>query len=427
MIGSKKLAGKLNVLAVAVLAGTLILGACSKDQPAKVDNNKQVTITFWHTYNQQEQPTIQELVNEFEKKNPKIKIDIKAVPFADAQNKFTTAVEGGNAPDVMRADVGWTPSFAALGLVAAIDDLIKAEDKADYMPGPMAYNQFQGKTYGVPQTTDVLGLLYNKRMLKEAGVEPPKTMDELLAAAQKLTNKDKGQYGIYLRGSEAYYLQPFILSFGGNLIDADRSIKINSSESVAGLQFVLDLKNKYAVTPREIDFAGDYQNAIEGFKAGKYAMIINGPWATADILSGAEFKDANNFGVFPIPSGPDGKSGSPLGGHNYVISANSKNREIAYQFIEFINSKDAQAKLNAKNNLMPTHKSAYELQSVKGNRISSEFKAVLERGTNRPVIPEMGQIYTVFDTNYQAAFAGEKTARQALDDVAADWLRILNK
>lgn len=426
MFGSKKLMGKIAIFLVAALSGALMLGGCSKSEPAKTDNG-QVTITFWHTYNPQEQPTIQELVNEFQAKNPNIKVDMQAVPFGDAQNKFITAAQAGNAPDVMRADVGWTPRFAALGLVAAIDDLIKAEDKADYMSGPMAYNQFKGKTYGVPQTTDALGLLYNKRIFKEAGVEPPKTMDELLAAAEKLTNKEKGQYGLYLRGSEAYFLQPFIWSFGGNLIDADMNIKINSPESVKGLQFVMDLKDKYGVTPKETDFANDYQNALEGFKAGKYAMIINGPWATADILSGPEFKDPNNFGILPIPTGPSGLTGSPLGGHNYVIAASSKHREAAYKFIEFINSKDAQAKLNAKNNIMPTHKSAYDIDSVKANRISTDFKAVLEKGTNRPVIPEMGQIYTDFDANFQAAFAGKKTAQQALDDVAAAWQKILKK
>lgn len=429
MVRGKSFLGMIGLGIVTMLVLGLMLTGCSKSEKAdtKAGSDKAVTITFWHTFNPQEQPTIQEIVKEFQEKNPNIKIDMQAVPFADAQNKFITAAQGGNAPDVIRADVGWTPQFAALGLLASIDDLLKPEDKADYMEGAMAYNIFKGKTYGIPQTSDALGLLYNKKLFKEAGIEPPKTMDELLTAAQKLTNKEKGQYGIRIPNGDGYFVQPFIWAFGGGLIDNDRNILINNSRSVSGLQFALDLKDKYGVAPKDIDFANEYQNILEGFKTGRYAMIINGPWATADILSGSEFKDTENFGILPIPTGPDGKTGSPIGGHNYLISANSKNREAAYKFIEFLNSKESQAKLTARNNTIPTHKSAYDLPDVKNNRYVSDFRFVLEKATSRPVIPEIGQIYTDFQPNYQAASSGKKTAQQALNDIAAAWNKLLKK
>jgi arabinogalactan oligomer/maltooligosaccharide transport system substrate-binding protein len=406
------------ILAMAVTGCSKSTTAPGKDQP--------VTITFWHTYNAQETPTMEAIVKDFEKQNPNIKVQMQAVPFAEAQNKFITAGLAGNAPDVFRSECAWSAQFAAMGLLAPLDDLISAQDKKDYFPAAAAYYQYRGKTYGVPQSMDALALMYNKRLLKEAGVKPPKTMEEFVAVAQKLTNSEKGRYGFCMRG-DSYWLQPFIWAFGGGLIDQNRNILINSPESVKALQFVVDLKNKYKVTPMDTDFPNDYQNALVGFKTGKYAMILNGPWATADILSGAEFKDPSNLGIEPIPRGPGGKTGSPVGGHGYVISANSKVREAAYKFIEFINSKESQAKFALKNNILPTRRSAYELPEVKNNKLITEFKAVMELATPRPILPEGGQIYNDFTPNFQAAYAGKKTPQQAMDDIAAAWSKLLKK
>lgn len=422
---SKKMVKGISLSVMTAMVLVLMLTGCSKSEQTQA--TKPVTITFWHTHNAQETPTLEAIVKDFQDKNPNIKVEMQAVPFDGGQNKFKTAAQAGNAPDVLRSECAWAPEFAALGLLAPIDDLIKVEDKADFLPAAAASYQFKGKTYGLPQVTDTLALLYNKRLFKEAGVEPPKTMNEFLAIAQKLTNKDKGQYGFAMRG-DSYWIQPFVWAFGGGLIDSnDLSVKINTPESVKGLQFVIDLKDKYGVIPNEMDFANDYQNVMVGFKSGKYAMILNGPWATADLLADGEFKDANNLGIATIPAGPEGKFGSPMGGHGFVISANTKNREAAYKLIEFITAKENQAKFASKNNLLPTRKSAYDLDELKNNRIIADFKAVIEKATARPVIPEGGQIYTEFTPNYQAALAGKKTAQQAWDDVAAAWNKLLKR
>ena len=415
----------LTLFLIAAFLVTGVVGCGKTEEKKATEKQGPVTITFWHTFNQQETETINEIVKEFEAKNPDIKVEVQAVPFDGAQNKFKVAAQAGNAPDVFRAEIAWTPEFAALGYLAPIDDLLTPAEKADYLEAPFNYNVYNGKVWGVPQVTDALALLYNKRLLKEAGVEPPKTMDELVQVAKKLTDPKKDRYGFFYRG-DSYWFLPFVWAFGGGLIDSnDLSIHIADPGSVQALKFLIDLRDKYGVVPKNIDFANDYDNMMVGFKTGKYAMILNGPWATSDILSGPEFKDPNNLGIAPIPVGPEGKTGSPVGGHNYVISANTKNREAAWKFIQFINSKEAQAKFAAKNNLLPTRKSAYAMEEVKNNRIVSDFKAVLEKATNRPVIPQGGQIFTDLTPNYQAALKGQKTPEKALNDVKAAWEKLL--
>ncbi len=410
-------------LTILIICLTLLLAACGKKEE-KVAG--QVTLTFWHTMNQEETVTLDGLVGKFMEQNPQIEIQAQVVPFSDAQNKFKTVAQAGDAPDVFRAEIAWTPEFAELGFLAPLDSLVSPEDLGDYLPGALRYNQYKDRLWGIPQVTDCLALLYNKRMLAGAGVDPPATMDDLVRVAGMMTNPGKGRYGFFWRG-DSYWLTPFIWAYGGGLIDEDdQQIRINDQGSVAGLNFYIALRDEYGVVPPEVDFANDYDNMLVGFKTGKYAMIINGPWATADILAGEQFSDPANLGVTRIPRGPAGY-GSPVGGHNYVIASSCEDVPAAYEFIRFLNQAEHQALFATENNLLPTRKSAYALPVVADNPIIQGFRHQLEVANNRPVIPEGGLLFVDFTPNLQAALNGSKTPQQALDATAKAWEELLRR
>ncbi len=401
----------------------LLLTACGgKEERAEGP----AVLRFWHTMNQEETVTLDGLVEKFMVENPGITIRAQVVPFSDAQNKFKTVAQAGDAPDVFRAEIAWTPEFAELGFLTPLDEYVSPEDLHDYLPGAFRYNQYKGRLWGIPQVTDCLALLYNKRLLREAGAEPPATMDDLVLTAKKLTDPGRGRYGFFWRG-DSYWLTPFIWAFGGGLIDEkDGRVRINDPGSVNGLKFYIALRDEYGVVPPEVDFANDYENMLVGFKTGKYAMILNGPWATADILAGAEFADPANLGVTRIPRGPAGY-GSPVGGHNYVISSSCRDVPAAYEFIHFLNRAEHQAEFARRNNLLPTRRSAYDLPGVADNAIIQGFRHQLEVANNRPVIPEGGLLFVDFTPNLQAALNGKMTPQEALDATAKAWERLLER
>ncbi len=401
----------------------LLLASCGKKEEK---TEGPATLTFWHTMNQEETITLEGIVDRFMDEHPGVEIQAQVVPFSDAQNKFKTVAQAGDAPDVFRAEIAWTPEFAELGFLMPLDEYVSQEDIQDYLPGALRYNQYKGRLWGIPQVTDCLALLYNRRMLREAGVDPPATMDDLITVAKMLTDPGRGQYGFFWRG-DSYWLTPFIWAFGGGLIDEDdHEIHINDPGSVRALEFYIALRDEHRVVPPEVDFANDYENMLVGFKTGKYAMILNGPWATADILSGQEFADPANLGVTRIPRGPAGY-GSPVGGHNYVISSSCEDVVAAYQFIHFLNQAEHQAELARKNNLLPTRKSAYDQPDVADNAIIQGFRDQLDVANNRPVIPEGGLIFVDFTPNLQAALNGSKTPQEALDATAKAWKDLLQR
>ena len=398
--------------------------AASVDAAAACDGVE--SLTFTHTMNDQESPVIAEIAESFEGTT----VDVTQIPFDGAQQAYDQQAAGGEAPDVFRAEIAWIADYADKGYLVDLTDKVPAEEWDDYLDGPLAYGQWQGSTYAIPQVTDALALLYNKRIFEEAGVEAPTTMDEFVAAGETIQADTEVENAFYMRG-DAYWLQPFLWAFGGGLFEADADgqvgeLLVNNEGSVAGLEFLLnDVLG--TIAPADVDFPNDYNNAMTAFKEGDVAMIFNGPWSTADVLSGAEFEDPENLGIAVIPAGPDGDLGSPIGGHSYVAYAgmDEAKQGCAVEFMRFLSSPENQARLATELNLLPTRQSTYELPEVQDNRLIAEFGTVIENATARPVVPEGGQIYTEFGPNFQAAWTGDKDPQQALDDIAAAWTTLL--
>ena len=115
----------------------------------------------------------------------------------------------------MRAEVAWVPEFAAAGHLYALDGTALLEDN-NFLETPLSSNVYDGKTYGVPQVTDTLGLMYNKALFEKAGItEAPTTWDEVAEAAELLKQKAKVD-GLYINNG-GYFLLPFIYGEGGDL------------------------------------------------------------------------------------------------------------------------------------------------------------------------------------------------------------------
>jgi arabinogalactan oligomer/maltooligosaccharide transport system substrate-binding protein len=409
------------VLAAVGLAGA-ITAACgsgdANDQSAAAaqdPNSVTGTVTWWDTSDAtNEAPAFRELVQRFEAKYPKIKVDYANVPFDGADDKFKTAAQAGDgAPDVMRADVGWTPTFAKLGYLQPLDGTPALADDEDYLSAAYESNKLDGKTYGVPEVTDTLALLYNKEHFEKSGItEPPKTWADVQTTARKLEQAN-GTTGIFLH-ADSYYLLPFVYGEGGDYVDMEgKRITLNSDKVAAGVRTAQELTaNGVGATDTS---ANGYTNMQNGFKNGDVSMVLNGPWSVSDYLSGKAFADAQNLGVAPMPAGPSG-GGGPVGGHNLVVYAGSPDLAASYLFVEFMNSAESQQYIAEQNNTMPTRKSVYEQPSIAENQVISSFRAPLETGVPRPGAPGAGDLYDLLTPYYQKILGGQASIEDVLTE-----------
>ena len=198
---------RFKLLGICLLGLITTATACNSSN--NTNNSGKTTITFWHTHNDDESNTLKEIVADYEEKNPKIKVVVQQVPFSDAQNKYKTVAQAQNAPDIFRAEIAWTAEFASLGYLMAIDMFMTESYRKDFLTAPLKYNYYDGHYWGVPQVTDCLAMLYNKRIFKDSGLKVPETSDELVSIGKQLTNAEKDKYAFFYRG-DSYWFLPFL-------------------------------------------------------------------------------------------------------------------------------------------------------------------------------------------------------------------------
>ncbi|WP_434451602.1 extracellular solute-binding protein [Lentzea sp. E54] len=402
-----------TTLVTAMATGVaLVLTACGSGGSSGNSGSDSGEVTFWDTSGPNESPVFKKIAEDCATKGGyQVKVETQA--FDGALNNYKTAAQGGQGPDVFRAEVAWVPQLAKLSYIADLSDTDLAKDTSDFLEAPLGSTKYEGKTYAVPQVTDSLALLYNRKKLADAGVEPPKTWDELKAAAAKL-----GGEKTFFLNNDAYYALPFIYGEGGDLVDASaKKIVVNSEQNVKALETAKGLLDAKAATTA-LDATNSYSNMQAAFSSGEAAMVVNGPWAVADYLKGAAFSDPANLGIAPVPGPAAGKGSAPVGGHDYVIRQGTKAKQSSIKFIECMASADSQAAIAKDLGLLPTRKSAYQNADVKANAVVAAFEPVTKVAHERPWIPEGGELFDPLKIGYADFLAGKKDAKTALDDVA---------
>lgn len=415
-----------GITATALVAAlALAATACGSDDESggKSSGELSGTVTWWDTSSVgSEDKVFEKLAEGFEKQHPKVDVKYVNVPFGEAQNKFKNAAQAGDgAPDVIRSEVAWTPDFASLGYLAPLDGTPALKNQDDFLKQAVASTRYEDKTYAVPQVIDSMGIFYNKKLFKEAGVDAPANLDDLKTVAKKIKDKT-GKTGLYLRGDDPYYFLSFLYGEGGDMVDAgSKTVTVDDPEGVKAFKAVKALVDDGTA---KTDASDGWENMMQSFKNGDVAMMINGPWAVADTLTGKEFTDKDNLGVAPVPAG-SAAQGAPQGGHNLAVYAGSKNIDASYAFVEYMTSVDSQATAAGELNLLPTRTSAYAKQEAVDSEIVGFFKPVVETAVERPWIPEGGSLFEPLRVEYTKVLTGQTTPEKAAKATGDSYRKLL--
>ncbi|MET9497891.1 extracellular solute-binding protein [Streptomyces sp. NPDC006552] len=416
-----------GIAATAVVASlALAATACggSDDDGGKASGP--TTITWWDTSNAtNESPTYQALVKDFEKANKDVKVKYVNVPFDQAQNKFDTAAGASGAPDVLRAEVGWTPAFAKKSYLLPLDGTEALAEQGKFQPNLIKQAQFEGKTYGVPLVTDTLALVYNKALFKKAGItKAPTTWDELKSAAAKV--KDKTGVDGYWGSEKGYYLEPFLLGEGTDTVDATaKKITLGSAAGQKATKTWLSTFDGKGLHKADVT-ADSYAHRQDAFVNGKVAMTVEGPWEVTNFYKGSAFKDKANLGIATVPAGSSGKAGAPTGGHNLSVYAGSDkaHQEAALKFVKWMTSAATQSKIAQKNATLPTREDAYTAQVTADPGLAG-FQKVLPAAHPRPELPEYSSLWGPLDTELPKAAGGKESIDKVIDTVETQYTKLL--
>ena len=194
--------------------------------------------------------TLKSIVAKFEAANPGTKVEIISLPWGEAFQKFATMVSAGELPDVMEMPDTWLSLYANNGLLESLEPyLAKWEHTAGLTDRALELGRdVKNTAYMLPYGFYLRAMFYNKKLFQEAGVaEPPKTMDEFVAASEKVS-KLPGKYGYCLRGGpgglNGWMMFGASMAGSNKFFNEDGTSTMNSEGWVKGLTWVVDLYKK---------------------------------------------------------------------------------------------------------------------------------------------------------------------------------------
>jgi multiple sugar transport system substrate-binding protein len=415
---SSKLGSAVAIAAALAIAAT---GCSAETGGGDGTADNPVTITFWGAYGNGGNSTQQDALNKtlipaFEQANPGIKVKYVDIPYDDLLQKLTTSAAGDALPDLVRADLGWVPQFADLGVLVplsdAMDDFQKLAD-ATY-PGSLSTNLYKGKYYGLPLDTNTRVLVTSQEALDAAGMTaPPATFDELKAMAAAL--KGKGISIFADSKLQAWNISPWIWSGGGAITD-DKLTKatgyLDSPKSVAAVQMLVDFYQE-GLIPNLITGNEGATGTSDGLPGGQYATILDGPWMQG-VWSG-QYPDFKPI-YAPMPAGPGG-SVSVVGGEDIVLTASSQHQAAALKFIRFTQSEQFQIEMvkTGQMTVIP----AFADQQTGIFSFFSTFSDQLKTAKSRLAIPQSSKVDVILETELTPAFEGTISVKDALSKAAA--------
>lgn len=391
---------------------------------------EKVEITYWQYFYETKKETIDVLIDLFEKENPDIVVNQITFPYEDYNVKVAASVPAGVGPNVVNLYYGWLPLYINAGYLQALpEDAFNPEMiEKDFFPLVSAA-KVDGKYYALPTAVRSLALIWNKDLFKKAGLDPeipPKTLDELVEYAQKLTTYDKAgnlvEEGLTaeLRGQLHHWVREILIrQFGGKpYSDDNRKVTYNDQSGYDALTFFTDLTEKYKVGQ-----AGFLTDDVTAFKAGKAAMTIDGSFriGTLDKLENL------NYGIAELPSHNGIKSNFASFWANGITSfTEGKQLEASIKFLKFLTS-DKTMELWLKNiGELPAKPSvAFKEENINDPKYGPFIKG-LEYAHATYFVDEMAQRQAWIDA-YDLVKLEGKTVKEAVDAVAATEQKVLDK
>jgi multiple sugar transport system substrate-binding protein len=373
-------------------------------------------------------------------------IQIHAVPFADLLTTPRSQAGASNAFTIASIYDLWLPELVRDGIVVEAPEVNAAEVKKAWAESAVTAASVGGKVFGYPNEIDLYGLNYNKKLFAAAGIaEPPKTWDELVADAEKLTKRDGGQvtqqgFG-FINSWAAGVVHPFaaLLASNGGALIVDGKPALDTNPAAQTFEFVQKLIDAKVANPTmgtaDANTTGPF---LDNFVGGKTAMIIMANWWESALRTGMGEAGFANIATAPIPVGPSGDMPRTIS-YTWLTVVNAAaaeaQREAAWKFLNWLNGPasggngaSAMGDLLLSMGILPSRQSDVTAFS---QRLNSPFLAgyvsQLKAAKPFPVVLGGQEFTDALQHHLEAVQFGQESAVQAREQAQQDAVSILSK
>lgn len=378
-----------------------------------------------------------QIADEFEKKNPKVRIHLFMVPGSAYPDKLQLMLASRTAPDIMRVDHYMFPALVRKGYFLDIEPLIAHEPTGftdDFAPTALEECRYNGKLHAMNVLFGGVQLYYNKNLFKDAGLPDPYeqaqsdkwSWEAFLTAANALTKREGDrtvQFGTTFPSFPQW--MSVLWNRGGDVMNKEltRFTLADDPHGLEGMQDMADLRWKHHCSPTPADAA----LSAFTFESGKIAMHWG--WAGETPRFRKNIKKFE-WDITPVPTGPAGNA-TVLKGNQLVIHKHSEHPELAWEFVKFMTGPEGELILGSKwRRCVPTRLSVQQkpeyLQSDKPPFHNDVFLETVKRGRTLPIDARYQEWSQVFNTATDALFnVGTTTVEKASRDATERINRLL--
>ncbi len=398
-------------------------------------------ITFWFAGGdpQSDLPLVKQYIADFEQATG-IQVKFVAIPWAeDPHAKIQVAIASGKAPDLIKLGSPFEHVLARYGVLEPLDQYIPDDVKQAFIPAVLNDSCYQattpkglkGKLVSIPYFTDVRTILYRKDIFQERGVPDPIdwTWDDFVKYAQQLTfDRDgDGQIDVYGFATSARYASQwitFVWQAGGKILDENGYPTVNSPEFIKGVQFFVDLFNKYKVVPPGAITAHLWDIGRKMLAEGKVAMYVD----CGDSAKVLYQELGDKLGVGLLPKNPEtGKRTAFSGADSFVIPKQSRHKEEAAKLLLWLIDKDRMIQYCQVSGFLPARQDAADAPVFSDDPIKSMYIKQLADSHGWIKHPEASFISRTLRAAVQDALSGKKSVEQALDQAQQTILQHLKE
>ena len=413
----------------------IALSACSSDQSSTntdgKDSNSNVTTINFAAIKTFGVDSWKELINKFEQQNPTIKVKLTQMPApaksTEIHQYLVTSLQSGQSDiDVFTGDVVWVPEFAAAGWTEPMDQYV---NKDEYYPGVIDALTYNGKLSAMPWYVDGGMLYYRKDLLEKYNKPVPKTWDDMLATAKEIQSKEnnpKLQQFVW-QGKQAEVLVcdfvEFLGSAGGSILNTQGKSNADSPEFLKTLKFMKKLTDD-KISPKSV-LTFDEEPSRTVFTDGNAIFHRNWSYVWSVAQDPKQSKVVNKVGVAPLPSFDGNNSSSTMGGYQFMVAKNSKKKDAAIKFAQFLSSKESQLYFASELAFSPTRPSVLEDKGLQQkNPFLTGLDKVFQGTTARPVSPDYPKLSLVLQSNISGVLSNSIKADDAAKQIDTELKKI---
>ena len=407
-------------MALAVMLALSLTAACRS-------SSSETVLRFWAMGREGE--VVVDLVREFERAHPGIRVNVQQLPWTAAHEKLLTAFAGGTTPDICQLGNTWIPEFVALKALEPLDRYVATSSVVqadDYFGGIWDTNRVDGSLYGVPWYVDTRLLFYQRDLLLRAGFSaPPRSWQEwkqMLDAVAKEGRADR--HAILLPLNESEPLLALALQQDEPLLrEGGRWGNFRSHGFRRALAFYLEMFQR-GWAPLLSNAA--VSNVWTAFGRGDFSFYVSGPWNIGELKRRLPPAQQDTWMTAPLP-GPTGPGASTAGGSSLVVFRSSRHRAAAWQLVEFLSQPSVQRRFHTLTGDLPPRRATWNDGALVDDVHARAFREQLERVKPAPKVPEWERIATEMRLVAERLVHGELSVDGAATELDARADRILEK